>query len=101
MMHLDMLGDVISKSGVDPCFHNAVGSDRFLCAKPPAVTYGGSVKGILLRNIEGEKKGIALYRSIIAKVPCDDVKVLLERIVMDEEIHLKVFSDLFGRYCRR
>lgn len=52
----------------------------------------------LLENIRGEKNAIVNYERTILNLTDESVKTLLARIIIDEEIHIKVFKDLLSNY---
>ena len=50
-------------------------------------------------NIESEKVSIAGYKKLIDMTECDNIKIVLARIIMDEENHVKIFEMLKEKYC--
>ncbi len=55
-------------------------------------------KKYLLENIRSEKNAIVNYERTILNLTDESVKTLLGRIIIDEEIHIKVFKDLLSNY---
>lgn len=89
MEHHELLGEAIAKMGGDPimggktCFWS--GSN---------VNYTKNPITFLRNNIQAEKQAIANYRRSILCVQNQSLKDLLARIIMDEELHIKIFEDL-------
>lgn len=98
MYHMELLADTILLLGVDPQY-------RTLDIHSPAywnasyVYYGTAVCDQLAADIVAEEKAIANYRQhqqLIAD-PC--IQTLLERIILDEQYHLTLFSEAYKKYC--
>ena len=58
-----------------------------------------SLEDMLTCNIEGEKGAIDGYRHLINVCENENIRALLERIIMDEENHIRVFEALKKKYC--
>ena len=94
MTHLDMLGDVILDLGVYPKFRSGDGevwNSNF-------VPYGNSTRERLELAIKAEYGAIAQYREHICKIKDKEIDALLERIILDEELHIKIFKKLLEQY---
>jgi bacterioferritin len=52
----------------------------------------------ILRNaLAGEEAAVRLYKELIRNI-CDKyVREILERIILDEEAHIKIFREMAGR----
>ena len=53
-----------------------------------------NVYDMLMFNIESEKKAIERYKETIKYTQNKSIKDLLERIILDEQTHLEIFSRL-------
>ena len=94
MTHLDMLADVILDLGIYPKFRGGDGqvwNSNF-------VPYGHSTKERIELAIKAEYGAIAQYRDHIRKINDRDIDALLERIILDEELHIKIFKRLLDKY---
>jgi len=89
MMHLDMLGDAIVALGGNPSFDD--GKFYWDASK---VNYATGLKDMLAANIASEETAIASYERHAALTKNESVKALLERIVKDEQLHLRFFSEM-------
>lgn len=93
MTHLDMLADVILDLGVYPKFTGGEGE----VWNSSFVPYGHSTKERLQLAIKAEYGAIAQYRDHICKIKDKDIDDLLERIILDEELHIKIFKHLLDK----
>ncbi|MCI8729266.1 MAG: rubrerythrin [Clostridia bacterium] len=89
MRHLELLGDAIVALGGDPIYYGM----RYPFSGS-YVTYRKAVRPILMSRIAGEKSAIRGYRHAIAHLSNESAKALLERIIIDEEIHIDVLEDM-------
>ena len=93
MTHLDMLADVILDLGVYPKFvsgNGEVWNSNF-------VPYGVSTRNRLELAIKAEYAAITQYRDHICKIKDKDINDLLKRIILDEELHVKIFKHLLEK----
>lgn len=96
MKHLELLGEILVQMGLEPYYMSTYGNkwcsdnvrSKFSCFEE-----------MLDFNIESEKGAIKGYQSLIDMCECDNVKVVLARIIMDEENHIKIFEMLKKKYC--
>ena len=54
----------------------------------------------LQADIEAEQAAIQTYRQHIAMIDDRYIKAVLARIVKDEQLHLRLFTRAYQRYCR-
>ena len=92
MIHLDLLGDAIVALGGNPSFDNG---QYYWSAKN--VNYATEYREMLKVSLEAEQTAIANYEKHIARTNNESVKALLRRIVKDEELHVRFFSELLSR----
>lgn len=87
MKHLNLLGEVLIKLGVDPVFTR----------KPPykteffsssCISYSKTAKKMLLDDISGEMLAINEYNLMLEKLENEEVSAIIKRILLDEELHL-------------
>lgn len=90
MKHTELLMDAILCFGGDPKFDNAFG--QYFSAG--YVNYAQKLKDMLQANIRGESKAIEDYSRAINNVQNQSLKDLLNRIILDEQIHLEIFEKL-------
>ncbi len=92
MHHHEMLGKAIYKLGGYP----VMGAKTFWNGS--YVNYTIEPVKFLEFNIKAEEIAIMNYEKTILNLEQEDVKLLLERIILDEEIHIKIFRQLLSRY---
>lgn len=56
--------------------------------------YTLSPQKYLRENVLAEQNAIMNYERTILNLSSDSVKMLLERIILDEEVHIKIFKQL-------
>ena len=90
MTHLDLLMRAITDFGGLPKYEDAQGN-MFATSQ---VHYSTKLKDILDHNIELEKYAIKQYRDAEIRVRNESLKMLFERIIEDEERHIKIFEKI-------
>ena len=92
MHHLDLLARTINLLGLDP---------KYEINKRPWTTqyvkYDKTLSQMMLTNIHNETLAIKNYRLLIKAIDDRYIKQLLRRIIIDEEIHLKIFNDIYDK----
>jgi len=88
MLHLDMLGDAIVALGGSPSFDDG---QNYWTANN--VNYTADFKEMLRTDISAESTAIANYEKHAALTKNQSVKALLERIIEDEKLHLRFFTE--------
>lgn len=93
MSHHEMLAEAIVQSGGDPVI-----AGRHCFWSGSAVNYSQNVCEILKADLAGEKGAIANYRRTISALTNKSVIALIERIILDEEVHVRIFEKLLEEY---
>ncbi|MBQ9745680.1 MAG: manganese catalase family protein [Clostridia bacterium] len=93
MRHLDMLGELITLLGGDPRF---CGPDARVGINTAMLAYRKEPAQVIRGAIAGEEGAIRLYGDLIRNINDECVRAVLRRIVMDEELHLKIFREMAG-----
>lgn len=88
MLHHRLLGDAIYKLGGYPI----MGSRTYWNGS--FANYTLDPKKFLQQNIVAEESAIINYERTILNLEEESVKMLLERIILDEELHIKIFKEL-------
>lgn len=89
MRHHDMLGTAIVRLGGVPY----IGDTRGFW-QGGFVNYTLNPKEMIQGDINGEKEAIRGYKDVIRLSKNDDVKALIARIVMDEEVHIETLESI-------
>ncbi len=96
MHHLEILGTLVGKLGLTPFFVGVNnGSTKWFSGE--YVTYEKEWKKILLSDIGLEELAIRNYERVIEKTSDECVKHILRRIILDERLHIEIFSKLYGQ----
>lgn len=98
MFHLELLGKTIRMLGVLPEFRT-LNNNRSTYWNASYVYYGKNVCDRLASDIAAEITAIKQYRQHQQLIDDPYIKELLERIIKDEEHHLKLFKDASAKYC--
>lgn len=98
MHHLHMLGEMIKKLGVLPRYY-AKEANEITMWNSNFVSGDTDMKTTLLNSIENEEAGIVQYQKQIELIEDENIKVVLARIILDEEVHVSLLQDLYKRYC--
>lgn len=97
MRHLEMLGETILLLGGDPQF------GHFVKGKPTYwsgsyVKYSKDICQALRFDVQAERAAIANYRKRITQIRDKHIQKLLQRIILDEELHVKLFLEAARKY---
>lgn len=96
MHHLEIIGELITDFGGDPQFrvmgkrNNAFWSGRY-------PVYLKNPQRFIKEDIKSEQQAIRNYQMHISLIDDMYVKKVLERIILDEENHIKIFESFLNR----
>lgn len=90
MHHHKLLGDTIYKLGGYPI----MGARTYWNGS--MANYTLDPKKYLEMNVSAEESAIQCYERTILCLEDESVKMLLERIILDEELHIKIFKELLS-----
>lgn len=90
MGHMELLMDAIIDFGGIPKYDNSRGQ----AFNSNYVNYSTKLKDILDINIQGEQEAIKNYTNAQKMVSNESLKLLLARIIEDEQMHLNTFKAL-------
>ena len=90
MKHHMLLGDAIFKLGGYPI----MGARTYFNGS--MVNYTLDPHKFLRQNVAAEEAAIVNYERTVLNLQNESVKLLLERIILDEEMHIKVFNELIN-----
>lgn len=97
MKHLELLGETIKLEGIKPMYiDNACPPGRPW--SPMYVNYTTFIREMLMDDIKSEQKAIDNYKYHITLINDTYIRKLLERIILDEEYHLKLFKHEYEKY---
>ena len=96
MRHFEMLGKTLFKLGVDPVFSWRPPS-RANWFNTSSISYSKTTQKMLMDDITGELSAISEYEKMLMKLKNEQVQALISRILLDEELHVKVLRGLFEK----
>lgn len=99
MHHLQMLGQIIVLLGGTPGYWINNKKKKYWTGK--LVNYDtSSLKTILTTDIQDEKKAIKQYRETITKIDDKYINAVIKRIILDEEFHIQLLTNLYTKYVK-
>lgn len=101
MHHLATLGEVIEKLGVDPRYRIIEKNETEKYWNANFIFYGTALCDRLATDIAGEWAAIANYRKHQQMINDPFIKKILDRIILDEFYHIKLFSEMTEKYCAK
>lgn len=114
MKHLDVLGGLIRDLGGKPVFFNsniaywgtqniAYGDKNMLCVKLDENDPKDReiMKEKLMLDIKGEINAINGYKFLKNNINDKFIKKTIDKIISDEEFHIKVFEELINKYLNK
>ncbi len=90
MHHMELLGKAITALGGYPI----IGGRTYWNGS--CVNYTLDPKKFLKQNVVAEENAILSYERAILNLNQDSLKLMIERIILDEEIHIKLFKEFLS-----
>lgn len=102
MIHMALLGETIQLLGLDPKFETIdTKTSKRIPWNASYVPYPSTILEMLNTNIQAEKKAILQYRAHQSMIQDFYIKILLEKIIEDEEEHIRIFQKLINQYQKK
>lgn len=92
MKHLELLGETIRLLGTKPVYAS-FGRTGTAFWNGRYINYTDTLKGMLLEDIKAETAAIENYRKHREIIKDKYIDNLIDRILLDENLHLKLFND--------
>lgn len=94
MKHLELLGELLIRLGVDPIYTRfpPYKNDFYTAA---GVSYSKTPQKMLLDDVTAEMLAIKDYSKMLLELENEKVAAVIKRIILDEELHLKVLKERF------
>jgi bacterioferritin len=96
MRHLNILGNVIYQLGLRPSYTYFQGTRRVRW-NAGFVREGRNPRDMLEEDIRAEACAVEGYRNAIRWIPEESIALLLQRLLLDEELHLALLRGLRER----
>lgn len=97
MHHLEILGKLIVKLGGNPGYWINK-KDKKLDWSSHFINYGLTVTEMINYDINDEKLAIKQYISTQKKIADSNIISIIDRIILDEEVHIQVLTQLLKKY---
>ena len=92
MNHMEILGELLLKLGANPVYYLPIPLfNDFLLRQ---VNFNKTKRKMVLEMISAEMVSIERYKKIVNNVSSDITRAVIERIILDEELHVKVLKEL-------
>lgn len=100
MLHLNLLAKAMKRLGLDPLYRQNPQTPN-TWYNTSTVSHSKTLPKMLLDDIAGEMNAIADYKRMLSLLKNEDVAALIERIVLDEELHLAKLSEAYRKVCEQ
>lgn len=100
MKHLELLGKAIKLLGRKPAFI-ACSCSEWEYWKASNVDYSDNIFDMIKAAMRAESEAIENYRKHLEMIGDKYIRQLIERIIMDEEYHLKLFTNIYNKYLSK
>lgn len=97
MHHFKILGQTLCALGVDPIF-SVCPPYKSEFYNTSLITYSRSPQKMLMDAITSELVAINEYKRMLQLLDNEQVATIIERIILDEELHVQVLKDRFNAY---
>lgn len=98
MLHMEILSKLINLLGGRPFFRGGA-STRGNDWSPRFVYYGCNICDMLHADLNSEFKAIKNYQEHIRLIDDKYIKKILERIILDERVHVEHYKNAIDNYC--
>lgn len=92
MIHIEYLGKALIKLGVDPIYSITPPYRNYY--NTSQIAYSNTPQRMLMDDIKAEMNAIEDYEKMLKMLRNDKVAALIERIQLDEKLHLREFNRL-------
>lgn len=96
MIHLKLLGKLILALGAQPIY-TACPPAAFNFYSAKFVSYSRSLKNMIEDDIIAERHAVMSYAHMLDRLRNDRVSAIISRILEDEKLHLKAFTELLNK----
>ncbi len=98
MRHLKILAKLILALGLTPYYVTYGCGNTPIPWNADNVDYTTDYRDMLLSNVNSEVSAIRDYNRLINETNDPNIRNILKRIIMDEERHVEIFSELLRQY---
>ena len=99
MIHIDILGKTMLRLGVNPRYVQCPNTNAFF--NTSTVSQATSAQKMLMDDIQGEMTAIADYQKMLFVLKNEQVEAIIQRIILDEQLHLEKLKELLEKYAKQ
>ena len=99
MKHVDILGSAMLKLGTPPRYVQFPNSCAYF--NTSLVSQATSPTKMLMDDIQGEMNAIADYKKMLFELKNEKVAAVIQRIILDEQLHLETLKNMLEKYSGR
>lgn len=99
MLHMEILADTIVKLGGNPVIRGSKSSLQGNFWSGKFISYGTNLCEQLKADIDAEYKAIEEYQKHIYYIADPYVQTILQRIILDEKVHIRLFNQALQKFC--
>lgn len=98
MLHMEILAEVIKKLGGNPTIRGCYTTMGNFW-RGSFIYYGTNLCEQLKADIDAEYGAIGSYINHINMIDDPNIKLILQRIILDERVHIRLFNDALRKFC--
>lgn len=99
MKHVDILGKAMLKLGVSPRYVQC--PNTYAYYNSSQVSRATSPVKMLMDDIQSEMTAIADYEKMLFVLKNEQVAAIVQRIILDEQLHLETFKTMLKKYSEK
>ena len=99
MIHIDILGTAMLRLGVNPRYVQCPNTNAYF--NTSTVSQATSAQKMLMEDIQGEMTAIADYQKMLFVLKNEQVEAIIQRIILDEQLHLEKLKEMLAKYAKQ
>lgn len=97
MKHIEILGELIKELGLIP-YYVIYKNQKAIPWNSDYINFTTNYRDMLVSNINKENESINNYNKLISETNDQNIKNILNRIILDEKRHIEVLTKLLNQY---
>lgn len=98
MKHIDILGESMLKLGVSPKYIQFPNTQAYY--NTSCVSQATTPQKMLMDDIQGEMNAICDYQKMLYTLKNEQVEAIIQRIILDEQLHLETLKKMLEKYSQ-
>lgn len=99
MKHLDIIGEAMLKLGVNPLYVQCPNTRTYFNSS--TVSQAVVPQKMIMDDIEGELEAIANYKKMLFILENEQVEAIIQRIILDEQLHVERLKEMLKKYSAK